>query len=123
MSKTLNGAVLHTLSNNPSLVGQVIKAASLPAMTRAQVDEAIDACDLLNAQITDTIDLISDAVVSDETERLHVANALNLIAGVARLNNDILARLAGKLLEGRKWVNLSKLGPMPRRWKRVTLFK
>lgn len=101
MSKTLNGAVLHTLSNNPSLVGQVIKAASLPTMTRAQVDEAIDACDLLNAQITDTIDLIADAVV-DETERLHVANALNLIAGVARLNNDILVRFAGKLLEGRK---------------------
>ena len=102
MSKTLNGAVLHTLSNNPSLVGQVIKAASLSAMTRAQVDEAIDACDLLNAQITDTIDLIADAVVSDEIERLHVTNALNLIAGVARLNNDILARFAGKLLEGRK---------------------
>lgn len=102
MSKTLNGAVLHTLSDNPSLVGHVIKAASLPTMTLAQVDEAIDACDLLNAQITDTIDLISDAVVSDETERLHVANALNLVAGVARLNNDILARLAGKLLEGRK---------------------
>lgn len=102
MSKTLNGAVLHTLSNNHSLVGQVIEAASLPAMTREQVGEAIDACDLLNAQITDTIDLISDAVVSDETERLHVANALNLIAGVARLNNDILARLAWKLLEGRK---------------------
>lgn len=102
MSKTLNGAVLHTLSNNPSLVGQVIKAASLSTMTRAQVDEAIDACDLLNAQITDTIDLISDAVVSDETERLHVANALNLVAGVARLNNDILVRFAWKLLEGRK---------------------
>ena len=102
MSKTLNGAVLHTLSNNPSLVGHVIKAASLPTMTLAQVDEAIDACDLLNAQITDTIDLVADAVVSDETERLHVANALNLVAGVARLNNDILARLAGKLLEGRK---------------------
>lgn len=102
MSKTLNGAVLHTLSNNPSLVGRVIEAASLPTMTRAQVDEAIDACDLLNAQITDAIDLVSDAVVSDETERLHVANTLNLIAGVARLNNDILVRLAGKLLEGRK---------------------
>ena len=102
MSKTLNGAVLHTLSNNPSLVGQVIKAASLPTMTRAQVDEAIDACDLLNAQITDTIDLIADAAVSDEIERLRVTNALNLVAGVARLNNDILARLAGKLLEGRK---------------------
>lgn len=102
MSKTLNGAVLHILSNNPSLVGQVIESASLPAMTREQVGEAIDACDLLNAQITDTIDLISDAVVSDETERLHVANALNLVAGVARLNNDILVRFAGKLLEGRK---------------------
>ena len=102
MSKTLNGAVLHTLSNNPSLVGHVIKAASLPTMTSVQVDEAIDACDLLNAQITDTIDLIADAVVSDETERLHVANALNLIAGVARLNNDILVGFAGKLLEGRK---------------------
>ena len=102
MSKTLNGAVLHTLSNNHSLVGQVIESASLPAMTREQVGEAIDACDLLNAQITDTIDLISDAVVSDETERLPVANALNLVAGVARLNNDILVRFAGKLLEGRK---------------------
>ena len=102
MSKSFNGAVLHTLSENPSLVGRVIKAASLPTMTRAQIDEAIDACDLLNAQITDTIDLIADAVVSDETERLHVANALNLIAGVARLNSDILARFAGKLLEGRK---------------------
>lgn len=102
MSKTLNGAVLHTLSNNPSLVGQVIKAASLPTMTRAQIGEAIDACDLLNAQITDAIDLVSDAVVSDEAERLHVANTLNLIAGVARLNNDILVRFAGKLLEGRK---------------------
>lgn len=102
MSKTLNGAVLHTLSNNPSLVGQVIKAASLPTMTREQIGEAIDACDLLNAQITDAIDLVSDAVVSDETERLYVANTLNLIAGVARLNNDILVRFAGKLLEGRK---------------------
>ena len=102
MSKTLNGAVLHTSKSNPSLIGQVINAALSPSMTMEQALETIDNCDLVNAQITDTIDLIADAVANDETRRLDVANALNLISGVSRLNNEILTTLASKLTEGKR---------------------
>ena len=102
MSKTLNGAVLHTSKSNPSLIGQVINAALSPYMTMEQALETIDNCDLVNAQITDTLDLIADAVVNDETRRLDVANALNLITGVSRFNNEILMTLASKLAEGKQ---------------------
>ena len=102
MSKTLNGAVLHTSKSNPSLIGQVINAALSPSMTMEQALETIDNCDLVNAQITDTLDLIADAVVNDETRRLDVANALNLITGVSRFNNEILMTLASKLAEGKQ---------------------
>lgn len=102
MSKTLNGAVLHTSKSNHSLIGQVINAALSPSMTMEQALETIDNCDLVNAQITDTLDLIADAVVNDETRRLDVANALNLITGVSRFNNEILMTLASKLAEGKQ---------------------
>ena len=101
MSKTLNGAILHTSKSNPSIIGQVINAALSPSLTKEQALETIDNCDLVNAQITDTIDLIADAVASDETRRLDVANALNLISGISRLNNEILMTLASKLAEGK----------------------
>lgn len=102
MSKSLNGAILHNIPENYSIFEQVIKAASLPNLTRKQIDEAIDNCELLNAQITDAMDLIADAVVTDDVRRLNVGDTLNLLASIARLNNGILTRLAWKLLEGEK---------------------
>lgn len=85
-----------------SVFERVIEVDPPQLKTRKQIDEALENCDLLNVQLTDTIDLIAGAVSSEETDRLHVANALNLIAGVARMNTDILLCIADKLSEDRK---------------------
>lgn len=85
-----------------SVFERVIEVDPSQLKTRKQIDEALENCDLLNAQITDTIDLIAGAVSSEETDRLYVANALNLITGVARMNTEALLCIADKLSEGRK---------------------
>ena len=99
MSKTLNGAVLHNYVNDDSPLSNVISLALSPSRTSKEIKEAIAACDTVNAQIADTMDALSGATIYCETRRLDIANALNLIADITRLNNDILVRFTRKLSE------------------------
>lgn len=101
MSKTLNGAVLHNYVNDDSPLSSIVSLALNPSLTTHEIKKAISACETVNAQIADTMDALSGAAIYCETERLDIANALNLIADITRLNNDMLVRFANKLSEVR----------------------
>lgn len=99
MSKSLNGAVLHNYVNDDSPLSSIISLALNPYLTTNEIKKTISACEIVNAQIADTMDALAGAAIYCETKRLDIANALNLVADITRLNNDVLVRFVKKLSE------------------------
>lgn len=94
MSKSIKGGILTAYTDNPSILGDVIRFGLKSDLTPSEVNDCVDACELLNAQITDAFDFVAEAVTASNTiSRVSIANTLNLLTGAARLNHAVLSGL------------------------------